>query len=410
VAARPPTKVLIAGGGIAGLELLMALRDLVGDRAEITLLAPQSEFVYRPWLVEEPFSPVPAERRALAPLAQQFGATFVEQGLAEVRTDDHVAQLTDGSELEYDIAAICVGTRPRPPFEGVHTLAVAGEPLPINDLLKAAAAHRSRRIVFLVPTGVSWPLPMYEMAMLAQRRAVELELDLELEVLTPESAPLIVFGRVPSDAVAALLRGRGIGVRTDSHATGRDDGELLVTPGDERLETGAVVALPLLDGPAIPGVPSDNDGFVPIDEHARVAGAADIYAAGDGTNFPIKQGGLGTQQADAAAEHIAARMGAELEPQPFHPILRGKLLVGEESINLKADIAGGGGEGAASSDYLWWPPEKVGGRYLAPYLGGEETDRGLEPPRRPIDVEVALPREWHREPMALHPLGPIDGD
>jgi sulfide:quinone oxidoreductase len=410
VAESPPTKVLIAGGGIAGLEMLMALRDLAGDRAEITLLAPQAEFVYRPWLVEEPFSPTPAERRALAPLAQQFGATFVGQGLAEVRTDDHVALLADGSELEYDIAAICVGTRPRPPFEGVNTLAVAGDPLPMNDLLRAAAEHPSRRVVFLVPPRVSWPLPIYEVAMLAQRRAVELELDLELEVVTPESAPLIVFGRIPSDAVSALLRGRGIQVRTDSHATGRDDAALVVMPGDERLEAGAVVALPLLDGPAIPGVPTDDDGFIPIDEHARVAGAADVYAAGDGTNFPIKQGGLGTQQADAAAEHIAARMGAELEPQPFHPILRGKLLVGEESINLKADIAGGAGEGAASPDYLWWPPQKVGGRYLAPYLGGEETQRGLEPPRRPIDVEVALPREWHREPMALDPLGPIDAD
>ena len=30
--------------------------------------------------------------------------------------------------------------------------------------------------------------------------------------------------------------------------------------------------------------------------------------------------------------------------------------------------AGGGGEGVASPDYLWWPPHKVSGRYLAPWL------------------------------------------
>ena len=137
-------------------------------------------------------------------------------------------------------------------------------------------------------------------------------------------------------------------------------------------------------------------------------GLDDVYAAGDGTNFPIKQGGIGTQQADAAAEHIAARMGAAIEPAPFHPILRGKLLAGDESLNLSADVAGGAGEGAVSDDYLWWPPQKIGGRYLAPYLEGEDTQLGLEPPRHPMEVEVELPREWHREPMALDIFGPAE--
>ena len=65
-----------------------------------------------------------------------------------------------------------------------------------------------------------------------------------------------------------------------------------------------------MEGPAIDGLPADEQGFIPIDDHARVKGLEDVYAAGDGTNFPIKQGGLGTQQADAAAEHIAHRLGA----------------------------------------------------------------------------------------------------
>jgi sulfide:quinone oxidoreductase len=127
-----------------------------------------------------------------------------------------------------------------------------------------------------------------------------------------------------------------------------------------------------------------------------------VYAAGDGTNFPIKQGGLGTQQADAAAEEIAARAGAEIDPQPFHPILRGKLLTGEESLHMRHDIARGAGEGAATADYLWWPPHKIGGRYLSAWLAREDVD-DLEPPRHPLDVEVALPKEWHEEPMALDP-------
>ena len=57
---------------------------------------------------------------------------------------------------------------------------------------------------------------------------------------------------------------------------------------DRRIEAHEVIALPVMDGPAIEGLPKDAGGFIPIDEHARVAGVADVYAAGDGTNFPIR--------------------------------------------------------------------------------------------------------------------------
>ena len=62
-----------------------------------------------------------------------------------------------------------------------------------------------------------------------------------------------------------------------------------------------------------------------MDEHGRVSGIEDVYAAGDATTFPIKQGGLAAQQAVAAAEAIVARHGTDLDPQPFRPVLRGML-------------------------------------------------------------------------------------
>ena len=55
------------------------------------------------------------------------------------------------------------------------------------------------------------------------------------------------------------------------------------------------------------------------DVHGRVIGAPDVYAAGDVTAFAVKQGGIACQQADAAAEHIAARAGADVEPAALHP-------------------------------------------------------------------------------------------
>ena len=84
-------------------------------------------------------------------------------------------------------------------------------------------------------------------------------------------------------------------------------------------------------------------------------------------------------------------------------MLRGQLITGDESLQMSHELTGGAGEGEAGLDYLWWPPHKVSGRYLAPWLGEGIPHADFEPPGRPIDVEVALPDEWHREPMALDP-------
>jgi sulfide:quinone oxidoreductase len=155
----------------------------------------------------------------------------------------------------------------------------------------------------------------------------------------------------------------------------------------------------VIEGPGVPGLPHDPNGFTPIDEHARVEGAKDVYAAGDGTNFAVKQGGLATQQADAAAEHIAATLGADLDPEPFKPVLRGQLITGAESLHMRHGLTGGQGEGIASMDYLWWPPQKVAGKYLSGWLG-HNPPGDLEPPSAQIEVEVAWPHDWHAMPMA----------
>lgn len=394
--------VVIVGGGVAGLEALMALHDLAGDRAELILVAPDPDFVYKPLLVEEPFDLGPAEEYALQPLVEEFGARFVQRAAKSVQPDEHTIGLADGSKFDYDFLIVCAGGRFHAALEGARTFPSGGEPLRINELLQGGEGKR--RIAFVVPPGVTWALPIYELALMTQRRAHELEItDVEFTIVTPEQAPLAIFGPAASDALGELLRVRGIEVEADAFAEQGEAGELILRPGDRRIEVAEVVALPTMDGPAIPGLPMDERGFIPIDEHARVTGVDDVYAAGDGTNFPIKQGGLGTQQADAAAAHIAHRLGAALAVEPFRPVLRGKLLTGDESLNLRADVVGGGGEGRASLDYLWWPPHKISGRYLAPFLYHGDVDAEPEPPRPPLEVEVALPSEWHETPMALDP-------
>jgi sulfide:quinone oxidoreductase len=395
-------RVVIVGGGVAGLETLMALHDLAGERAEVTLVAPDPDFVYKPLMVEEPFDLGPAEQHALAPVAEELNARFVQKAATAVDPDGHEVELDDGSKLPYDFLVVAVGGRFRPALEGAKTFPSGGEPLRMNEILKSADGPR--RIAFVVPSGVTWALPIYEVALMTQRRALDLgRADAGLVIVTPEEAPLVAFGPTASAAVAELLAGRRIELELGAHVQGWDGSELTAVPGDRHIQADEVIALPTMDGPAIEGLPKDAEGFITIDEHAGVVGVEDVYAAGDGTNFPIKQGGLGTQQADAAAAHIADRLGAAVEAEPFHPVLRGKLLTGEESLHLRADVGGGGGTEEASLDCLWWPPHKISGRYLAPFLYHGEARAEPEPPRPSLDVEVALPAEWHSDPMALDP-------
>jgi sulfide:quinone oxidoreductase len=396
------TRVVIVGGGVAGLEALLALHDLAGERAELTLVAPQPDFLYKPLLVEEPFDLGPAERHELAPLAEEKGARFVQQAVSAVLLDDHLVELDDGSMLEYDYLMVCAGGRFKPALEEATTFPSGPHPFRADEVLDRAAG-KDHRMAFVVPHGVTWSLPLYEIALMTQRRAIQRGLDVKIAIITPESAPLAIFGPTASAAVGELLTARGIEVFANSTVRELGEGGIKLSPSDRVLGPAETVALPVMEGPGLDGLPADALGFIPIDDHARVKGVEDVYAAGDGTNFPIKQGGLGTQQADAAAEDIAHRLGATGTPEPFRPVLRGKLITGDESLNLRADVAGGGGEGEASLDYLWWPPHKISARYLAPLLYHGELHHEPDPPTRSLDVEVSLPKEWHEEPMMLDP-------
>ena len=396
--------MVVVGGGVAGVEALLALSDLAGDRASVTMIAPDPDFVYKPLLVEEPFGLGPPEQYALAPLAEEKGADFVLHAVSAVRPDEHMIDLDDGSALGYDYLTVCVGARFEQAFPGVITFPGGRDPVRIDPLLDDAIAG-SGRIAFVVPTSPVWNLPIYELALMGERRARERGDAVQLLIFTPEQTPLAAFGPTASAEVAEMLKARGIEVHCAARVHA-DDGKLIVTPGGEELRADVVISLPTMIGPAIAGLPADEQGFIPVDEHSRVSGVDDVYAAGDGTNFPLKQGGLATQQADAAAEHIAHRLGAAGSPEPFHPVLRGQLLTGDASLHMRADVTGGAGGGSASLDRLWWPPHKISGRYLSPMLYHSERRMEGQPPGEPLDVEVSLPVEWHEEPMAIDPYAP----
>jgi sulfide:quinone oxidoreductase len=363
-----PLHVLVAGGGVVGLESLIALRDLAGERVRCTLLTPEPEFVYRPMAVAEPFARGHAAHHRIDDIARDLGAELVTGRLVEVDADARQAVTGDGGRLDFDALLIGVGAGTEPALPRTLTWTPESDAEVYGGLLRDLDEGYTKRVAFVVPVGAAWPLPAYELALMTAWQASGMgHDDVEITIYTPEEAPLSIFGSVASGAVRDDLDEAGIQVRTGVVVTAAD-GELRVEPDGRRLDAQRIIALPRAVGPAVRGVASDECGFVVCDPHGRVSGTDAVWAAGDAIAFPIKQGGLAAQQAGAAAESIAAEAGADVTPSPFHPVLRGVLLTGRGSQWIRRDLGGEDTEGESERHALWWPPTKVAGRYLAPYL------------------------------------------
>ena len=385
------TNVLVAGGGVAALEAVLALRVQAGERVAMTMLAPDEHFVYQALSVGEPFALGHAKRYPLAEAAERIGLDLHAGALASVDPAARAARTSDGAELHYDALLLALGAGREPAFDHALTFRGQEDGEVARGLVQDVEGGYVRRIAFVVPPGHAWSLPLYELALMTAARAREMSVDgVEITVVTPEESPLAVFGAQASAEVGRMLSDAGIRVEAGAHATIERKGEVLLRPGDRRLECDRVVALPRIVGRPVQGVPADEDGFIAIDEHARVLGVERIWAAGDGTAFPVKQGGIACQQADAAAADIARVAGADVEAEPFRPVLRGQLLTGSSPRFMRHSLEGGHGDDSeVSPETLWWPPSKIAGVHLAPFLG-ELPEAGLErEPEVPLDLSRA---------------------
>lgn len=359
--------VLVAGGGVAALEAMVALRKLAGGRVDVELVSPDADFFYRPLSVAEPFGLGTVLRFDLATLVAGCGARHTPGTLMAVDADERRVRTGRNASLGYDVLLIAVGARPREALPGALTFRGRADVTLFKGLLSDIGRGLVRRVVFAVPGGVTWPLPLYELALLTAEHLEEQGLEADLTVATPEDAPLGVLGREASEAVAARLAERGITLLTGTYPEAVGEGELRVVP-DPPIPADVVVALPRLRGVPLAGVPQDDDFFVPVDAACRVHGLEGVFAAGDITTFPVKQGGLAAQQADAAAETIAAEAGADVTPEPFDPVLRG-LVLGSSPLFLRTELGGGRGDvSSAGAEPLWWPAGKIAARHLSPYL------------------------------------------
>jgi sulfide:quinone oxidoreductase len=178
-------EVVIAGGGVAGLETALALRDLAGDRVGLRLLAPNPEFVYRPMTVREPFAYARAQHYRLREIADELGAELIVDGLARVDAPARVAHTQSGAGLHYDALIVALGARIRARYEHALTLDDRHLDELLHGLIHDVEEGYTKRLAFVVPAPMAWPLPVYELALMTAARAYDMNEQITITILTP---------------------------------------------------------------------------------------------------------------------------------------------------------------------------------------------------------------------------------
>lgn len=387
-------RVLIAGAGIAGIEAALALRALAGSAVDVRLIDPARRFTVPATATGRAFGIGKGIDRPLADVAARAGATLIHGRLAAVDPARHLVMLAGGRLLSYDALIVAIGARSEPSIRGALGFTghadVASVQAMVDEIARAAARSAAIRLAVVVPPGCSWPLAAYELALMTREHlsAAGCGDAVEIAVVTAEDTPLAVFGPDAGAAVDRVLAREGVSVRTGTVVREWRWGQLELLGGG-MLDADRVIALPVQRGPFLDGLPTDSHGFVRIGGDGAVPGAPDVWAIGDGSSFPVKQGGIACQQADSVAAAIVRRLGMEAEEVPFEPRLRGWMWDGGPGTFLRSDLAGGRTEspGVAGDGPLWWPAAKVAGRHLAPFLQGWPAGATLAD--RPMQVSVS---------------------
>ncbi len=325
-------RILVAGGGFAGLESAFYLKMRLAERAKITLISDQEKFLFKPNTIYIPFGLDPETLKIpLARPAHRKGITFVKGAVGGVDPEARTVAV-DGQEHPYDFLVVATGASMRPDEipglrEYAQTVWTVDEMLrlrgALDALLEDARQGRRRQVLFLVPPNNKCSGPLYEMVFMLDTwlRRKGARSAVEIAWSTHEAGYIQVFGPRLHEEVTGEFARRGITGHTQYVVERVEQGEVAYRNG-RRLPYDLLISFPpYVAATPFPGLPGDERGFLKTDLGTRqVAGYPNVYAAGDAGDFPVKQAFLAFLQADAAAEHLASQVLGTTPAFEFRPV------------------------------------------------------------------------------------------
>ena len=205
-----PGHVVIVGGGVAGLEALLALQALAGDRVDLTLVSQHDWFVDRPMTVAEPFGLASAARHSVPDIVAERGARFVGATVVAVDADAHRVSCADGTELSFDTLILAPGARLSAPGADVIAFGLEGSGRAIREMLDRLRSGGAHSVAFVAPSTTGWLLPLYELALMTANELARSNVEgVELRLLSPEDRPLALSASRAARAPVACWPRRG---------------------------------------------------------------------------------------------------------------------------------------------------------------------------------------------------------
>jgi len=327
-------RVVVAGGGFAGLETLFYLRHKLGDRVDLTLVNDQDHFLFKPNTIYIPFGEDPDRYKIpLIRPTQKKNIVFRQGQAVGVDPQNKRLHLQDG-ELDYDYLVLATGATMKPQeIPGLATFACTiwtpEEMLKLRHQLKELVARardgQNQDVLFLVPPNNKCSGPLYELVMMVDTwlRRQEVRARVEITWTTYESSFIQAFGPRLHTVVTDEFRERGVEGYTDCLVSEVGPDKVIYHDGSSRHFDLLISFPPYAARQAFEGLPSDSRGFIRVEPDSRRVRLQDrIFAVGDAADFPIKQAFLALLQGDAAAEHIAAEIQGRTvdEKAKFEPM------------------------------------------------------------------------------------------
>jgi sulfide:quinone oxidoreductase len=333
--ARP--RIVVLGGGFAGLESAFSLASELGSRARITLVSDRDDFLFKPNTIYIPFGADPAS--LLIPLAKPARKRDIElvrgsaRSISPERRRVHVPVSHPGEHLRYDFLVIATGAAMRPQeipglAEHAETIWTPDEMLSLrtrlDELLDRGRQASPKTVLFAVPPGNKCAGPLYEIVLMLDTwlRRQRVREQVKIVFTTYEQSYIQAFGPKLHEVVSAEFATREIEGHTGWRLSRAGPDTARYENGESRHHDLLIAFPPYVAAAAYPGLPADERGFLKTElQSRRVEGQERVYAPGDAGDFPVKQAFLAFLQADAAAEDIAAQiLGTSARKVVFDPV------------------------------------------------------------------------------------------
>ncbi len=329
--AKSKPKILVLGGGFGGLETSFYLRMYLSDQVKVTLVSDRDCFIFRPNSIYVPFGLDPEKLKiGLQKPLKRKNITLVKAKVQEINVAGKIVH-ADGLKLPYDFLVIATGAEVRPEEvpglkENAHNIWTTDDMLKLRasfeNLRERARAGRQQKVLFLIPPNNKCSGPLYEMVFMLEtwlhRNGVRKQVDITWT--TFEETYIQVFGPRLHEIVVQEFEQRGV-IGYNKYTVEKVDKNEVVYHNGQHLPFDLLISFPpYVASTLFSSLPVDDRGFITTNLTTRqVADHSEIYAVGDASDFPVKQGFLAFTQSDAAAEHLAAKILGRKPAFAFEP-------------------------------------------------------------------------------------------